>query len=184
MAGQQERGRREAAEPTLGAAMAQRARSGVPLTPSFAAELNDLLAATYGSIDVLEGQLLNRGHGLDVSVSESHLLDAIGHATLHGAGTISVSQLAEAADIRVPSATAAVNRMVAKGLVEKHRSAHDGRRFDLTLTHSGEAVFRLHAIFHQHMAEAVAGDMTSEEREILLEGIRRLEHFYAEAREA
>ena len=34
------------------------------------------------------------------------------------------------------------------------------------------------------MAEAVAGDMTPEEREVLLKGVRRLDDFYAQAREA
>ena len=157
---------------------------GVPSTDSaFAAELSDLLVSTYGSIDALESRLLNAGHGLDVSLAESRLLDIVGRSTLHGRGEITVSGLAEAAGIRVPSATAAVGRMVAKGLLSKRRNERDARCVNLLLTRDGERVYRLHVIFHKRMAETIAGDMTEEERATLLAGVRRLEHFYAQAKE-
>lgn len=157
---------------------------GAPSADSaFAAELSDLLVSTYGSIDAMESRLLNAGHGLDVSLAESRLLDIIGRSTLHGSGEITVSRLADAAGIRVPSATAAVARMVGKGLVHKRRNEQDARCVNLLLTRDGERIYRLHVIFHKRMAEAIAGDMTVEERATLLAGVRRLEHFYAQAKE-
>lgn len=149
----------------------------------FATEISDLLVSTYGSIDAIESHMLNVGHGLDVSIAESRVIDIVGRATLHG-GEMSVSQLANSLGVRVPSATGTVRRLVSKGLVAKGRNPRDARRVDLTLTRAGERVFRLHAIFHKNMADAIAGDMTSDERELLLRGIRRLERFYAQVREA
>jgi DNA-binding MarR family transcriptional regulator len=153
------------------------------LDEEFVRELNERLALTYGSIEDLEHQMLSRGHGLDITVSESRLLEAVGERTLHVDRTVSVSQIAHALGIRVPSATSAVNRLVTKGLLEKSRSKRDARRVNVTLTHEGEVAFRLHSIFHRKMAEAIAKDMSPEERAVLLRGIRRLEQFYAEQRE-
>ena len=153
------------------------------LDEGFVRELNERLALTYGSIEDLEHQMLSRGHGLDITVSESRLLEAVGERTLHVDRTVSVSQIAHALGIRVPSATSAVNRLVTKGLLEKSRSKRDARRVNVTLTHEGEVAFRLHSIFHRKMAEAIAKDMSVEERAVLLKGIRRLEQFYAEQRE-
>lgn len=151
---------------------------------SFATELSDLLVSTYGSIDQIESRMLHTGHGLDISVNEGRLLDIVGRTTLHGAGELTVSQIAEAAGVRRPSATAAINRMVDKGFLAKKRNSHDARCINVTLTRSGERVYRLHVIFHARMAEAVAGDMTPQERSVLLAGIRRLERFYAQTGEA
>jgi DNA-binding MarR family transcriptional regulator len=147
----------------------------------YARQLVDLLTSTYGSIDALEGELLKRGHGLDLSVSESHLLETVGRATLHTGVSISVSKIGLELGIKTPSATVAVNRMVKKGLLKKSRNPQDGRRVDVVLTHRGEAIYRLHAIFHQKMADNIAGDMTAEERRVLLAGLRRLDQFYAAA---
>lgn len=151
---------------------------------SFATELSDLLVSTYGSIDALESKMLHDTHGLDISIAESRLIDIVGRATLRGSGKINISQIAEALGIRRPSVTAGVNRLVAKGFLDKARSEHDARCVNVGLTRAGERVYRLHAIFHRHMAEAVAGDMTPEERGVLLQGVRRLERFYARTKEA
>ena len=151
---------------------------------AFAAELSDLLVSTYGSIDVLESKMLHDTHGLDISIAESRLVDIVGRATLHGHGRVTVSEIADAAGVRRPSATAAVNRLVKKGFLSKARDENDARCINVTLTRAGERAYRLHAIFHRRMAEIVAGDMTPEEREVLLAGVRRLERFYAQAREA
>lgn len=151
---------------------------------SFATELSDLLVSTYGSIDAIESKMLHDTHGLDISIAECRLIDIVGRATLRGSGKITVSEIADALGVRRPSATAGVNRLVTKGFFGKTRSERDARRVNVSLTRAGERVYRLHAIFHRRMAEAVAGDMTPEEREVLLKGVRRLDDFYAQAREA
>ncbi len=148
---------------------------------AYAFELNDLLASTYASIDQLEGKILNHEIGVDVSVGESRLLDVVGRKTLHTDHKLSVSQIAHALDIKKPSVTATVARLVEKGFLTKSRSETDGRRVDVSLTREGARVYRLHAIFHKHLADSIMNEMSEEERKVLLVGVRRLERFYADA---
>lgn len=150
---------------------------------AFVAEISRLLSNTYDSIDRLE-DIMRRSHGIDLSVSELNLIEVVGRTTFHTEETISVSDIARALDIKAPSATTAVNRLVRKGFVEKGRDPKDARRVNVSLTRCGERVFRLHAVFNRHMSEEVSLGLTNPERRVLLDGIRRLEHFYAEAQRA
>ena len=77
-----------------------------------------------------------------------------------------------------------MNRLVRKGYVMKVRDPKDARCVNVSLTRSGERVFRLHAVFNRHMSEEVSLGLTIPERQVLLDGIRRLERFYAEAQQA
>ncbi|WP_130811982.1 MarR family winged helix-turn-helix transcriptional regulator [Olsenella sp. Marseille-P4559] len=159
--------------------------SGVDVSDSvaFVSEISRLLSNTYDSIDRLE-ELTRRSHGIDLSVSELNLIEVVGRRTLHRDETIGMSDIARALDIKVPSATSSVSRLVRKGYVERHRDSSDARRVNVALTRRGEKVYRLHAVFNCRMAQEVSGGLTISEREVLLDGIRRLEHFYAEAQRA
>jgi DNA-binding MarR family transcriptional regulator len=149
----------------------------------FIAEISRLLSNTYDSIDRLE-TLTQRSHGIDLTVSELNLIEVVGRKTLHKDATIGMSELARTLDIRVPSATAAVNRLVKRGYVQKKRDPEDARRVNVVLTRKGEKVFRLHAVFNQRMAQEVSDGLSVSERRVLLDGIRRLEHFYAKAQQS
>ena len=150
---------------------------------AFVAEISRLLSNTYGSLDRLE-DLTRRSHGIDLSVAELNLVEVVGRTTFHTEKTITVSDIARALDIKVPSATTAVNRLVRKGYVMKVRDPKDARCVNVSLTRRGERVFRLHAVFNRHMSEEVSLGLTIPERQVLLDGIRRLERFYAEAQQA
>lgn len=149
----------------------------------FITEITRLLGNTYDSIDRLEA-LSQRSHGIDLTVSELNLVEVVGRATLHRDATIGMSELARTLDIRVPSATAAVNRLVKRGYVQKRRDQRDARRVNVVLTRRGEKVYRLHAVFNQRMAQEVSEGLSVSERQVLLDGIRRLEHFYARAQQS
>lgn len=148
---------------------------------AYAHELTDLLAATYASIDILESKVLNRNIGVDVSVGEGRLLGVVGRQTLHTDRKLSVSEIAQALDIKKPSVTITVNRLVKKGFLSKSRSETDGRRVDVALTREGERVYRLQAAFHRRLADNIMSEMSDEERRVLLIGVQRLERFYADA---
>lgn len=149
---------------------------------AFMSEISSLLGSTYESIDQLE-ELTRRAQGIDLTVAELNLVEVVGRATLHKDATITVSEVARALDIRVPSATAAVNRLVRKGYVRKRRDPRDARRVNVELTRDGEKVLRLHVVFNQRMAEEVSSGLSLDERRVLLDGIRRLEQFYARAQQ-
>lgn len=145
---------------------------------TFAQQLNDLLVSTFHSIERYEERSLRAFDGLDLSVNEAHVIDAVGHAANDYRQGITVTSVAEALDVRVPTATAAVNRLVSKGLLVKERSASDGRSINVRLTAAGRRAFRLHELFHRRMVDAVAGDLTASERTALAQGIRKLKAFF------
>lgn len=157
---------------------------------AFVDELNELLVSTFHSIERYEEQSLRTFEGLNLSVNEAHVIEAVGHGTAEDdlpqdaaprPRALTVSQVAASLGVRVPTATAAVNRLVAKNLLVKERSSSDGRSVLVRLTREGRRAFRLHALFHRRMADAVAGSMTAEERRVLLHGIRKLKAFFENA---
>lgn len=165
-------------QPTLAPA------SPTPTSPapddSFARELNDLLVGTFRSIERFEERSLRSFAGFDLSVNEAHVVDVVGRGG-SGSRGITVSQVAAALGVRVPTATAAVNRLVQKGLARKVRSADDLRTVHVRLTRAGRRAFRLHALFHRRMVDAVAGDIDPGERAQLACGIRKLKAFFEKA---
>lgn len=146
----------------------------------FAQQLNDLLVSTFHSIERYEERSLRAFEGLDLSVNEAHVIEAVGHGASDYRQGISVTSVAETLGVRVPTATAAVNRLVSKGLLVKERSASDGRSINVRLTRAGRRAFRLHELFHRRMVDAIAGSLSPLERTTLMEGIQRLKAFFAD----
>lgn len=151
---------------------------------AFAQQLNDLLVSTFHSIERYEERSLRSFESLDLSVNEAHVIEAVGHAALDYRQGVTVTSIAEALSVRVPTATAAVNRLVSKGLLVKERSAHDGRSINVRLTRAGRRAYRLHELFHRRMVDAVAGSMNPDERAALVQGIRKLKAFFSDGPQA
>lgn len=148
---------------------------------AFVQQLNSLLVSTFHSIERYEERSLQAFDGMGLSVNEAHVVEAVGTcASDHRCG-VSVSGIAAAMGVRVPTATAAVNRLVSKGILIKERSTDDGRSINVRLTQAGRRTFRLHALFHRRMVDAVAGGLTVEERDALARGIRKLQIFFESA---
>jgi len=147
----------------------------------FARAFNDLLVATFNSIEEYEEQALCSFEGLSITTAEAHVIDAVGRGCYHHPEGCTVTLVATTLGIRVPSATAAVNRLVAKGFLEKARSGTDARAVHVKLTQSGRRAYRLHALFHRRMVDAVAGDMTAEERATLARGVQKLKQYFVDA---
>ena len=123
-------------------------------------ELSELMASLFNSVDGLEEKMLRRRGGIAVSMSEARVIQIVGDGSFRHHGKVTISQIAEEAQIRVPSATAAVNRLVGRGLLQKHRDSVDSRCVNVTLQKKGEEIYRLHSIFHVRMAEALLEGMS------------------------
>lgn len=154
-----------------------------PIHEAFVEEMNDLLVTTFRSIERYEELALHNHAGFDLSLNEAHLIEAVGRGCQEHPDGITVTQIAEALDVRVPTATASVNRLVAKGFLQKTRNPHDLRSVDVSLTRPGEKAYRLHAMFHQRMARAVAEGFSKEELDVLTRGIRNIKEFFVGAAE-
>ncbi len=143
----------------------------------FSTQLNNILMATYHSILKIEEQSLKNTLP-DLSVNEMHLLETIGKT--HGNGR-TVSGIAEELGITQPSVTAAVNKLVKKGYVERWRSEEDGRVVYIYLTKKGNSAYALHSYFHENMVRSVVRELTEEEKAHLLKGMVRLNAFFQQA---
>ena len=144
---------------------------------SFETRLNDLLVRAHRSLEIIEGQMLREGSGLNLTISEIHLLEAVGPPAKDKPGT-TVSEVSEALGISLPSVTLAVNKLVAKGYLTKQRSGTDGRVVYLRLTRSGQKAEHAHRYFHRRMVRAIAAGLSAEEKQSLMKGIENLNAFF------
>ena len=146
---------------------------------AFAEKFNDFLVHIFNGILKSEEAVVRRQRDVDLSISELHLLDAVGRGT---PGRNSVSDLAEALGITNSSVTIAVNKLVAKDCLCKARSGSDGRAVCITLTPRGEKLLAYHCKFHEDMVQAVAADLTEEEKTVLLSGLEKLSAYFDQHR--
>ncbi len=145
---------------------------------SFSDELNALLVSTFRSIERYEERSLRSFYGMDLSISDAHVIEVVGRGGSGRPHGVTVGAVAEALEVRNPTATTAVNRLVAKGFLVKERSTGDLRSVNVRLTRAGRRAFRLHSLFHRRMINAVAGTLDPQERRALASGIRKLESFF------
>lgn len=140
----------------------------------FSARLNDLIVDTYRSVLKVEESMLKNSHGIDLSISEIHMLEAVGRGEGHRR---TISGLAEDLDITLPSVTVAINKLLKKGYVEKVRGEQDGRTVYVSLTRKGKKMDSVHRYFHENMVRSIISGMTEEEKQALYCGIQKLDAF-------
>ena len=90
----------------------------------FEEQLNEVIVDTYRSILRVEENILKRSDQTDLSISEIHMLEAVGKGKDRRR---TISELAEVLNITLPSVTVAINKLMKKGYVEKVRGEEDGR---------------------------------------------------------
>ena len=146
----------------------------------FETSLNSLLADTFNYILRFEESSLKGISNMSVTVAEAHALEAIGRQN----DNITVSEIAAALDIAVPTATVAVRRLEEKHYIVKTACPKDARRSMLSLTEQGKKVNRAHELFHRRMVRNVSREFTDAEREVLLRAIQKLSGFFKEKVEA
>lgn len=142
---------------------------------AFHESLNDLLIGAFRSVLKIEEQMLRNMGQLHLSISEMHLLEAVGKGGEQGR---TVSETANELSLTLPSVTVAVSKLEKKGLLIKSKSRDDKRAVSLSLTGLGEKVNRVHQHFHENMVKSIARDMSEEEKDALLKGMKRLNLYF------
>jgi DNA-binding MarR family transcriptional regulator len=104
-----------------------------------------------------------------------HLLETVGKNNNNGK---TISDLAQAHNVTLPSMTIAVNKLVRKEYVVKEKSPHDGRVVYVRLTQKGLRIDRIHQYFHRRMVDEVAKEMSAHEKEVLIHGMEKLNAFF------
>jgi DNA-binding MarR family transcriptional regulator len=141
----------------------------------FCRELNDLLVNTYRSVARLEEDMLSDLSDASLSISEMHLIEQIGKAKDAG---ITITEIAQAQGVTLPSVTVSVKKLEKKGYVQKQRCEEDGRRILVTLTELGRRADISHRFFHRQMVGAVERAVAAQDREVLLHGLTTLNGFF------
>lgn len=142
---------------------------------NFEKTLDSLLVTSFRSMGKLEEKMLAASRNIPLSFSEVYTLEAV--AAGGKAGEATISEISEYLDIRLPSATASVNKLVAKGMVVKEKAENDGRVVHVGLTRAGRRALAVHRLFHRNMMRAMADGMDSAERGALMKGIEKLKIF-------
>lgn len=144
---------------------------------SFEEQLNEVIVDTYRSILRVEENILKRSDQTDLSISEIHMLEAVGKGKDRRR---TISELAEVLNITLPSVTVAINKLMKKGYVEKVRGEEDGRIVYVSLTRQGRRIDSAHRYFHESMVRSIIRDMTESEMQALYKGVMKLDTFLKE----
>ncbi len=143
----------------------------------FDIELNKVLVDTFRSIlKVEELSLKNKGLK-DLSISEMHLLEAVGK---NGDKGRTAGDIAAELNITPPSVTIAINKLEKKGYVQKNKSSEDGRMVFIALTRLGKKIDSVHRYFHEQMIRTIGKELSSAEKQIFLKGLRGINAFFDE----
>lgn len=142
---------------------------------AFSAALNDLLVNTFHSILQLEEEALLRLSAGQLSINEMHLLEAIAQGGDEGR---SITDIAQALGITLPSVTAAVNKLAYKGFASKHKGQEDRRQVMVHLSRQGQRAAVAHRFFHRQMVNSVTQGLDENEKATLLTGLKRLNAYF------
>ena len=108
-------------------------------------------------------------------LKEMHTIEIIGKNS-----NVTPSDIARELMLTLGTITTSLNKLEAKGYIERRRSKLDRRVVHLTLTKKGRLLDRLHHKFHKNMVSHIAEDMNEEELEALLRGLKNLHKFLEE----
>lgn len=135
--------------------------------------INDILVNLFNEIWKLEEDAIITEEFKDITNNDMHIIEAIG---LSGQNTMSV--VAKKMGITPGSLTTAVNGLVNKKYVTRHRSNQDRRVVFLKLTDKGICAYEHHGEYHRQMTEAVIKKLDENEIPVLIKTLNGLSDFF------
>lgn len=139
--------------------------------------LNQLFVDLFHDILEIEECAVRRATENTLTMTEIHTLIAI------KSGDQSMSQIAGELGVTISTLTTAINKLEAKGFVQRERDEGDRRIVHICLTARGRAMAGAHERFHRNMTRAAIDGLSPEESEILTKTLRRLTGFFYSERE-
>ena len=137
--------------------------------------IGDYIVDFFNRVEVLEFIFLFMSLFSDVSLKEMHTIEIIGKNT-----NVTPSDIARELMLTLGTVTTSLNKLEAKGYIERKRSKLDRRVVHLTLTKKGKLLDRLHRKFHKNMVIHIAEDMNEQEFEALAQVLKNLHKFLEE----
>ena len=136
--------------------------------------INNVLVNLINEIWELEEKAIITVEFGDLTNNDMHVIEAVGT----GDGK-NMSSIARKLNITVGSLTTAMNSLVNKKYVERHRSEEDRRVVFVKLTPKGVRAYRHHEDYHRQMTQAVVDKLDEKEMPVLLKTLDALSEFFA-----
>jgi len=137
--------------------------------------LNELLVATYDSVNKVEVKTLKQTGAKNLSITEFHILESIGK---NGDEGRTIGDIAQYLSVTMPTVTVAVSKLEKKGYVLKNKGKSDGRLVYITLTKLGKRMNTAHRYFHELIVRELCQIFSDDEINILIKSLDKLKSFF------
>ena len=135
--------------------------------------LNEVLVNLFRDVMDIEQKAIITEEFQDITNNDMHIIEAIG---MHEPKNMST--IAREISVTVGTLTIAMNSLVKKGYVLRERGKEDRRVVYISLTERGRAAYVHHARFHKAMIDSISDEMTSEEMELLIKTLTKLDKWF------
>lgn len=135
--------------------------------------INNTLVNLINEIWELEEKAIITEEFKDLTNNDMHVIEAIGL----GDGR-NMSSIAKKLKITVGSLTTAMNSLVNKKYVERHRSEADRRVVYVKLTEKGVRAYHHHEDYHRQMTQAIMDKLDEKELPVLVKTLDVLTEFF------
>ena len=135
--------------------------------------LNEVLVNLFRDVMDIEQKAIITEEFQDITNNDMHIIEAIGMNEPRNMSTI-----AREISVTVGTLTIAMNSLVKKGYVLRERGKEDRRVVYISLTERGRAAYVHHARFHKAMIDSISDEMTSEEMELLIKTLTKLDKWF------
>ena len=135
--------------------------------------LNEVLVNLFRDVMDIEQKAIITEEFQDITNNDMHIIEAIGMNEPKNMSTI-----AREISVTVGTLTIAMNSLVKKGYVLRERGKEDRRVVYISLTERGRAAYVHHARFHKAMIDSLSDELTSEEMELLIKTLTKLNKWF------
>ena len=135
--------------------------------------LNEVLVNLFRDVMDIEQKAIITEEFQDITNNDMHIIEAIGMNEPKNMSTI-----AREISVTVGTLTIAMNSLVKKGYVLRERGKEDRRVVYISLTERGKAAYVHHARFHKAMIDSISDELTSEEMELLIKTLTKLNKWF------
>ena len=135
--------------------------------------LNEVLVNLFRDVMDIEQKAIITEEFQDITNNDMHIIEAIGMNEPKNMSTI-----AREISVTLGTLTIAMNSLVKKGYVLRERGKEDRRVVYISLTERGRAAYVHHARFHKAMIDSISDEMTSEEMELLIKTLTKLDKWF------
>ena len=135
--------------------------------------LNEVLVNLFRDVMDIEQKAIITEEFQDITNNDMHIIEAIGMNEPKNMSTI-----AREISVTVGTLTIAMNSLVKKGYVLRERGKEDRRVVYTSLTERGRAAYVHHARFHKAMIDSISDELTSEEMELLIKTLTKLNKWF------